>query len=133
MAAKSADAHCRAARVHTGPMTDIPHFDSRSLEELVASGATPVLVEFGAPWCAPCLAMSPALNDLAREFAGVVHVGRVNVEEDPGALLAARHEVHSIPTLVLFGRDGAPLARVVGFQPAEALKRWLAQELRSCR
>jgi thioredoxin 1 len=80
-----------------------------------------LVVDFWAPWCGPCRALSPVLDDIAREQAGRVVVGKVNVDEQPA--LAGRFGVRSIPTLIFF-KQGVAIETVVGAVPkAEIAKR----------
>ena len=80
-----------------------------------------LLVDFWASWCGPCRAIAPALEAVAREQAGSVVVGKVNVDEQPA--LAARFSVRSIPTLLFF-KHGVPVDTVIGAVPrAEIDKR----------
>jgi thioredoxin 2 len=85
--------------------------------------ATPVLVDFWAPWCGPCRVVAPTLEALAREWAGRLKVVKLNIDENPQT--AAHYRVQSIPTLMLF-RDGQPVETVVGALPRAALAQRLA-------
>jgi thioredoxin 2 len=79
----------------------------------------PVLVDFWAPWCAPCQALTPVLEDLARELAGRLLVVKLNTEEHPAT--AARFGVRSIPMLVVL-RSGLEVDRIIGALPLPALR-----------
>ncbi len=82
----------------------------------------PVVVDFWAPWCAPCLRVAPELEKLARERDGVLKVVKVNVDEAPE--IASSYGVMSIPTIALF-RGGQLVARVVGARPKAAIEKGL--------
>ncbi len=85
----------------------------------VLSGTTvPVLVDFYADWCAPCKAMAPVLDDIARELAGELLVVKVNSDVNP--VSPQHYGVRGIPTLILF-KDGQEVARQVGAVPKAAL------------
>ena len=80
-----------------------------------------LVVDFWASWCGPCRVLSPVLDEVAREQAGRVVVGKVNVDEQPA--LAGRFGVRSIPTLIFF-KGGEAVDTVVGVVPkAEIVKR----------
>ena len=81
---------------------------------------SPVLVDLWAPWCGPCKAMAPTLQELARDLAGQLKVVKVNVDQNPAT--QARFQVKGIPTLLLF-RDGQLLEKIVGAQPKANLLR----------
>ena len=87
----------------------------------VASPQT-VLVDLWAPWCGPCRAMAPVLEELARDFAGQLKVVKVNVDHNPAT--QARFEVRGIPTLLLF-HGGSVVEKIVGAQSKTALERIL--------
>ena len=94
--------------------------DQRSFDDAV-SGA-PVVVDFWAPWCKPCLAIEPILEELSER----VTVARVNIDEEPE--LASRYEVLAVPTVMLFS-EGAPRGTVHGARPKAYFDRWLAEVL----
>ena len=102
--------------------------DDSSFDEIVLKAEAPVLVDFWAPWCAPCRMVAPIVEELAREYVGRVSVIKLNVDESP--LVAGRYGIHSIPTLMVF-KGGVPVHQLVGFRPKAELKRRLDQSLDS--
>ncbi len=85
-----------------------------TFDEEIASASAPVLVDFWAEWCGPCLAVAPVLEEIASEQGERLRVAKVNVDDNVG--LARRFEVLSIPTMILFS-DGQPQVRLVGAKP----------------
>jgi thioredoxin 1 len=77
----------------------------------VLASPTPVLVDFWAPWCRPCHAVAPVLEQIAAEHSDGLTVAKLDVDANP--LTAQRFQVASIPTMILF-RGGAPVTRIVG-------------------
>ena len=85
-----------------------------TFDEEIAAASAPVLVDFWAEWCGPCLAVAPVLEEIASEQGGRLQIAKVNVDESVG--LARRFEVLSIPTMILFS-DGEARVRLVGAKP----------------
>ena len=87
-------------------------------DELVADAAVPVLVDFWAPWCGPCLAVAPQLELLAKKKAGALAVAKVDTDALPD--LGARFGIRSIPTMILFA-GGRESRRLSGAMAADAI------------
>ncbi len=92
--------------------------DSTSFDDAVAGD--PVLVDFWAPWCRPCLALEPILDQLS------VPVVKLNIDEH--SELASRFEILSVPTVKLFAQ-GRELGSVIGLRPLSHFEGWLAEVL----
>ena len=91
----------------------------QTFDEALAAAPGLVMVDFWAQWCGPCRAIAPVLDDLADAEQSRVTLLKVNIDESPG--LAVRYGVQSIPT-ILFVKDGAVVARVVGAVPRSVLQ-----------
>ncbi|AQL56452.1 thioredoxin [Abyssicoccus albus] len=96
----------------------------QNFDENINSGVQ--LVDFWATWCGPCKMIAPVLEEVATEMDGKANVVKVDVDENQS--LAARYEVMSIPTLIVF-KDGEPVDKVVGFQPKENLVQVIEKHL----
>lgn len=89
-----------------------------NFKEEVLESEIPVLVDFWATWCGPCMMLAPVIEELAAESDGNYKVGKVNVDDEP--VLAAAYHVNVIPTLYVF-KDGKPVQTMQGVQKKETI------------
>jgi putative thioredoxin len=99
----------------------VEDFNEKVLE---ASRAQPILVDFWADWCSPCLALAPVLHKVIEEYAGVVRLGKVDADEN--MKLAGKYGLRGFPTVILF-KDGEEVARFSGAKPAHFLREFIDQ------
>ncbi len=102
------------------------HVDLQSFEKTVIQSKIPVLVDFWAPWCAPCRMIAPHLDALAQEYEDKLLVVKLNTDENPD--LSVKYQVSGIPTLMIF-QNGGIVERITGAVPKEFIKEKLAQYL----
>jgi thioredoxin 1 len=100
------------------------HLTNQNFDQTIQNGIT--LVDFFAPWCAPCKIMAPVIAQLAQEFAGRVKVG--NVDVDINMQIAMRYQIQGVPTFGIF-KDGKLVQRLVGAVGYQPLKNTLMQLL----
>lgn len=94
--------------------------------EKVLKADQPAVVDFWAPWCRPCLAMAPAFEDFAGEYAGKMVFAKLNTDENLET--SSRLGIQGIPTLIFF-RGGREIDRIVGLVPRDVLKRHIESAL----
>ena len=83
-------------------------FDEGNFEDEVLKSEVPVLVDFWAQWCGPCLMLAPTIEEIAATYAGKAKVGKVNVDE--AARLASQYGIQNIPTVLIFHQGHQPSA-----------------------
>ena len=101
------------------------HITDANFEQEVLQSDKPVLIEFWAAWCGPCLAIAPMIEELANDMEGTAKVGKVDIDNNPG--IAAKYGIRAIPTLMIFD-NGEVVEQVVG---GNVRKGDLAEKLRS--
>ena len=99
-------------------------FTDQNFETEVIKSKEPVLVDFWAPWCGPCQTMGPIIEDLARDMAGKVKIGKLNVDENPTT--SQNYSIMSIPSLKIF-KNGQVVQDFTGVQNIDTLKEELGK------
>jgi thioredoxin 1 len=101
-------------------MADVLSVSDDSFEREVLQSETPVLIDFWAPWCGPCRAIGPVVEDLAREYAGKLKVVKMNVDDNPRT--PQQYGVRAIPNLILI-QGGQVKEQLLGAVPRAQLVR----------
>jgi len=92
--------------------------DTNFREEVLESNL-PALVDFWAPWCAPCAVVAPAVEEITKEYEGRLKVCKLNVDESPNT--SSEYGIMSIPTLAIFN-GGEMVDRIIGVVPKEVIE-----------
>jgi thioredoxin 1 len=92
----------------------------------VVDAAVPTLVDFWAPWCGPCKAVAPVLEEVATEFKGKIRVVKVNTDDNQ--MVAMQHGIRSIPTVMLF-KGGKVVDQIVGAMPKRSFVEMIQKHL----
>lgn len=100
--------------------------NDQTFDTEVLQSATPVLVDFWAPWCGPCRAVAPTVDAIAQEFSGRLKVVKLNTDES--GEVAMKYGVTSIPTLMVF-KGGSMVERVLGNRPKADLVNMVSRHL----
>jgi thioredoxin 1 len=107
-------------------MSDIINTTDDAFAADVLQADVPVLVDFWASWCAPCKAIAPVLEDLAREYDGKIKIVKVDVTACEQT--AVQYNIRNIPALIIF-KDGQPAAQQVGAAPRSKLAAFIDQNI----
>lgn len=104
----------------------IAHLTTETFKSTINSSTTPVLIDFWAPWCGPCKAIAPTLEELANELDGKLTIAKVNIDDHDA--IAAEYGVRAIPTMILF-KGGQVAETLVDMMPKAALKAKLSAHI----
>ena len=99
-------------------MSSVADVTDATFEQEVLKSGIPVLVDFWAPWCGPCRAVAPVVDEIADEFKGKLKVLKLNTDENPKT--AQSYRISGIPSLLVF-KNGQPVEQVVGAVPKTTL------------
>lgn len=100
--------------------------DDTNFNEEVLGSTEPVLVDFWAPWCAPCRLVGGLLEEIGPDYHGRMRILKLNIDENPQT--AAKYGIQSIPTMILY-KGGRPVDRIVGAMPLHPLRERLEKHL----
>jgi len=105
-------------------MSKVIELTSENFKKEVLESEIPVLVDFWAPWCQPCLMMAPVLDELSEDFDGKLKICKLNTEILENQTLAMEYKIQSIPNMKLF-KNGKMIKEYVGLKQKEDFKQEL--------
>lgn len=103
-------------------MSEVTTVDIETFDEVVLQSEVPVLVDFWAPWCGPCRAIAPVLDQIAAEQDGKLLIAKLNVDENPEITL--RYNISSIPAMKVFDK-GEIVREILGAMPKSQIEKRL--------
>jgi thioredoxin 1 len=102
---------------------NITELDGSNFDSTISGTSTPVVVDFWAPWCGPCKAIGPILDEIASEMGDAVKICKVNVDDN--GEIAGKFNIRAIPTILVF-KEGKVAETIVGLVEKDALKALLS-------
>ena len=109
-------------------MSKVIEINSENFEKEVLQSDIPILVDFWAPWCQPCLMMALILDELSEELSGKLKIGKLDIENPNHQILASKYQVQSIPNMKLF-KNGKIIKEFIGLRRKDLFKAELEKEL----
>lgn len=107
-------------------MSNVGEVTDATFEQEVLKSQLPVLVDFWAPWCGPCRAIAPVVEEIASDYTGKLKVLKLNTDENPKT--AQSYRISGIPSLMVF-KNGQPVEQVVGAVPKATLSNAIAKHV----
>ena len=107
-------------------MSTIIETTDGDFQKEVLDSDIPVLVDFWAPWCGPCRMLTPTLEEISKENAGKIKVVKINVDDNQE--MAAKFEIRSIPTMIIFNK-GELKNQIVGSLPKQQIEKAILEEI----
>ena len=104
---------------------NVKEFTDQNFDSEVLKSDQPVLVDFWAEWCMPCRMLTPTIEKIAKDYAGKVKVGKLNVDENPN--IAVKYDVMTIPRVLFFKGSDTPVHQEIGVLPESELVRLINQ------
>ena len=111
-------------------MSKIITLSKENFDQEVLQSKLPVLVDFWAQWCQPCIMMAPALEELSEELSDQLKIGKLDIEAGENRALAIQYQIQSIPNMKLF-KNGQVVKEFIGLRPKAFLKAELQPELQN--